>query len=41
MLSSSAPYLTLRRYGWSEEQYVDWLTGTLARELLAHPGRVS
>ena len=34
MLSSSGPYLTLRRYGWSEEQYTAWLAGTLARELL-------
>ena len=38
-LSSSGIYLTLQRYGWSEEKYVDWLTDTLARELLAHPGR--
>jgi AcrR family transcriptional regulator len=35
MLSSSGPYLTLRRYGWSDEQYAGWLTGTLARDLLA------
>lgn len=34
MLSSSGPYLTLRRYGWSEEKYADWLAETLARELL-------
>ncbi len=39
MLSSSAPYLTLQRYGWSEEKYVEWLTDTLARQLLAQPGR--
>lgn len=35
MLSSSGPYLTLRRYGWSEEKYAAWLTETLARDLLA------
>ena len=39
MLSSSSPYLTLRGYGWSEEQYTDWLTDTLAKQLLARPGR--
>ena len=39
MLSSSSTYLTLRRYGWSEEAYTDWLTDTLARQLLARPGR--
>ena len=41
MYGSSAPYLTLRRYGWSVERYADWLTDALARELLARPGRVS
>jgi AcrR family transcriptional regulator len=41
MLSSSAPYLSLRRYGWSDEKYADWLTGTLARELLARPQDVA
>ena len=35
VLSSSGTYLTLQRYGWSEEQYVAWLTDTLARQLLA------
>lgn len=35
MLSSSGPYLTLRRYGWSEEKYAAWLAETLARDLLA------
>jgi AcrR family transcriptional regulator len=35
MLSSSGPYLTLRRYGWSDEKYAAWLAETLARELLA------
>jgi AcrR family transcriptional regulator len=39
MLSSSGTYLTLQRYGWSEERYVEWLTDTLARQLLAQPGR--
>ena len=39
MLSSSSTYLTLRRYGWSEQEYSDWLTDTLARQLLARPGR--
>jgi AcrR family transcriptional regulator len=39
MLSSSATYLTLQRYGWSEQKYVTWLTDTLATQLLARPGR--
>ena len=39
MLSSSGTYLTLRRYGWSEEKYAAWLTDTLAMQLLAQPGR--
>ena len=39
MLSSSGTYLSLRRYEWSEEKYVGWLTDTLARQLLAQPGR--
>ncbi len=39
MLSSSATYLTLQRYGWSEEKYIQWLTDTLAVQLLAQPGR--
>ncbi len=39
MLSSSGTYLTLQRYGWSEEKYAEWLTDTLARQLLAQPGR--
>ena len=34
MLSSSGPYLTLRRYGWSEATYASWLTETLTRDLL-------
>lgn len=38
MLTSSATYLTLQRYGWSEDKYADWLTDTLARQLLAGPG---
>jgi len=39
VLSSSATYLGLQRYGWSHEKYVAWLTDTLARQLLAQPGR--
>ena len=39
MLTSSGTYLTLQRYGWSEEKYMRWLTDTLARQLLAQPGR--
>ena len=32
--SSAATYLTLQRYGWSEQKYVAWLTDTLAAQLL-------
>lgn len=39
VLSSPATYLTLRGCGWSGEKYVAWLTDTLARQLLARPGR--
>ena len=39
MLTSSGTYLTLQRYGWSEEKYIGWLTDALARQLLAQPGR--
>jgi AcrR family transcriptional regulator len=39
MLSSSATYLSLQRYGWSDVKYGEWLTDTLARQLLARPGR--
>lgn len=39
MLSSSATYLTLQRYGWSEKKYIQWLTDTLAVQLPAQPGR--
>jgi AcrR family transcriptional regulator len=39
MLSSSATYLTLRRYGWSDDKYIKWLTDALARQLLVGPGR--
>lgn len=38
MLSSSAPYLTLQRYGWSEEQYTEWLTDALTAQLLDRSG---
>ncbi|WP_327633430.1 TetR/AcrR family transcriptional regulator [Kribbella sp. NBC_00482] len=34
MLSTSGPFLELRRYGWSDTKYADWLTDALARELL-------
>jgi AcrR family transcriptional regulator len=40
MLTSSGTYLTLQRYGWSDEKYVRWLTDALARQLLARPGRL-
>ena len=39
MFGSSPTYLTLRRYGWSEEAFVAWSTDTLAKQLLARPGR--
>lgn len=39
IFASSEPYLTLRRYGWSEERIVAWSIDTLARQLLARPGR--
>ena len=39
MLSSPATYLTLHSYRWSDDKYVEWLTDTLARQLLAQPGR--
>lgn len=39
MFGSSATYLTLRRYGWSDEDFVEWLSDTLATQLLARPGR--
>lgn len=39
MYGSSPTYLTLTRYGWTQERYTAWLTDTLARELLARPGR--
>ena len=39
MLSSSGTFLTLQRYGWSQEKYREWLTDILARQLLARPGR--
>ncbi|TCC05899.1 TetR/AcrR family transcriptional regulator [Kribbella soli] len=35
MLSTSGPFLELRRYGWSDTKYAEWLTDALARELLA------
>ncbi len=39
MYGSSATYLTLRRYGWSDERFAAWSTDTLAKQLLARPGR--
>jgi hypothetical protein len=39
MFGSSATYLTLRRYGWSDDNYVAWATDTLSKQLLARPGR--
>lgn len=39
MFGSSATYLALRRYGWTEERFISWLTDTLAKQLLARPGR--
>lgn len=39
MLSSSGTYLTLKRYGWNGAKYMEWLTDTLASQLLAQPGR--
>jgi hypothetical protein len=39
MYGSSATYLTLHRYGWTEDRYAAWLTDTLAKQLLARPGR--
>ena len=39
MYGSSATYLALRRYGWSDDDYRAWATDTLSRQLLARPGR--
>ena len=41
MLGGGAPYLTLVGYGWSTEEYIDWLVDALAGQLLARPGRAS
>ncbi len=38
MLGSGAPYLMLRSYDWTHDQYVAWLADTLATQLLARPG---
>lgn len=35
LFGSSATYLTLRRYGWSGDQFTAWLTETLSTQLLA------
>ncbi len=39
MYGGSATYLALARAGWTRERFEDWLTDTLARTLLARPGR--
>ena len=39
MFCGTEVYLTLKRAGWPQDQYVAWLTDTLARQLLARPGR--
>ena len=39
LYGSSATYLTLRRYGWSDDCFAAWSTDTLAKQLLARPGR--
>jgi aspartate/methionine/tyrosine aminotransferase len=39
MYGGSATYLALVRAGWTRERFEDWLTDTLARTLLARPGR--
>ena len=39
MYGSSATYLSMVRAGWSQERFEEWLTDTLARTLLARPGR--
>lgn len=39
MYGSSATYLTLHRYGWSDEEFIAWATDALAKQLLARPGR--
>lgn len=39
MYGSSATYLAMVRAGWSRERFEEWLTDTLARTLLARPGR--
>jgi AcrR family transcriptional regulator len=39
MFGSSATYLTLHRYSWSDERFAAWSTDTLAKQLLARPGR--
>lgn len=39
MFGSSATYLAMMRAGWSGERFEAWLTDTLARTMLARPGR--
>jgi AcrR family transcriptional regulator len=38
MYGSTATYLTLRRYGWSDERYATWLTDTLTEQVLGRAG---
>lgn len=39
MYGSSATYLAMARAGWDRRRFEEWLTDTLARTLLARPGR--
>lgn len=39
MYGSSATYLAMMRSGWTRKRFEEWLTDTLARTLLARPGR--
>lgn len=38
-LAGGGTYLTLRSYGWSDQQYAEWLADLLAVQLLRRPGR--
>lgn len=40
-LAGGTTYLTLAGYGWSQQQYIDWLVDILASQLLRHPGRAA
>ena len=39
MLAGGATYLSLTEYGWSLDEYAEWLGDVLATQLLARPGR--